>query len=201
MIGYHIYRSNEETSEYTRLTDSPVTATTYTDTLPVDASTVYMVRTIKMQETPSGSYTNASQGTYLAQAAQATSSPLTAWQNAVFTNPSVDQALPANPDNDESTNLLEYALGTDPTKYEPLPLTLSATEGTLTYTENVLATDATLICEMSADLKTWIPVAYDSQFFDAIASSVPSTQVRRVTLNLSEIPGARCSFRLRVVMP
>jgi hypothetical protein len=160
-----------------------------------------MVRTIKMQETPSGSYTNASQGTYLAQAAQATSSPFTTWQNAVFTNCSVDQALSSNQDNDESTNLLEYALGTDPTKYEPLPLTLSAAEGKLTYTENVLATDATLICEMSADLKTWVPVAYDSQFFEAMASSVPGTQVRLVTLNLSEIPGARCSFRLRVVMP
>ncbi len=201
LLGYHVYRAAPESLQFTRLTASPIASTSYTDTIPLGTDVIYMIRAIKMQDTPSGSYTNASQGIYLARTAQATSSPLTTWRNNAFGDTIMDQANSANPDSDDSPNLLEYALGTDPTSHESLPLTLSVSDSTLTYPENVLATDATIICEMSANLAQWMPVAIDSQSFEAIASAVPGTQVRLVTLNLSNIPSDRCSFRLRVVMP
>ena len=154
-----------------------------------------------MQHTPSGSYINASQGTYLAMIAHAAISPILVWRDLAFSDPQADQANDANPDGDESSNLIEYAQGTDPTVFEALPLSLSLAENTLIYQENLLATDAIIRCEMSSNLRDWIPVAFDSQSYEDIDSPVPGTQVRRVTLNLSAIPTDRCSFRLRVEVP
>ena len=199
LLGYHVYRADEESLQFTRLTDHPVLATSFTDTLPSEANALYMVRAIKMQDTPSGSYTNASQGTYLARIANAASSPMMTWRASAFSGSAMDQGNVANPDGDESPNLIEYALGTDPTTQELFPLTLSVSEGTLTYTENILATDVIIICEMSVNLTEWVPVSFDSQSFEDISFLVLGTQVRLVTLNLSAIPDDRCIFRLRVV--
>ena len=121
------------------------------------------------------------------------------WRASAFSGSAMDQGNVANPDGDESPNLIEYALGTDPTTQELFPLTLSVSEGTLTYTENILATDVIIICEMSVNLTEWVPVSFDSQSFEDISFLVLGTQVRLVTLNLSAIPDDRCIFRLRVV--
>jgi len=70
VIGYHIYRapltSGAISAPYTRLTSSPVTTTTYTDTDPTAASGTgqwsYMVKAIKLETTGSGTFYNASLG-------------------------------------------------------------------------------------------------------------------------------------------
>lgn len=61
IIGYHIYKSASEFGVYTKLTTTPISILTYTDTnfLPTDW---YMVRAIKLQTTGSGSYLNPSIG-------------------------------------------------------------------------------------------------------------------------------------------
>ncbi len=63
IVGYHVYRRNGSTGSFTRLTSSPVTATNYTDSASASGAT-YMVRAIKLENTTSGSYYNASQGMF-----------------------------------------------------------------------------------------------------------------------------------------
>jgi hypothetical protein len=61
--GYHVYRGNGPGSGFTRLTSSPIGNTSFTDN-NFSSSTVYMVRAIKLEQSGSGTYFNASQGVF-----------------------------------------------------------------------------------------------------------------------------------------
>ncbi len=63
IVGYHVYRRTSATSDFTRLTSSPITATNYVDNASTSGAT-YMVRAIKLENTSSGSYYNPSQGIF-----------------------------------------------------------------------------------------------------------------------------------------
>jgi hypothetical protein len=62
-VGYHVYRATAENPAFTRLTSAPTTETTFADAAATPAA-VYMVRAVKLECTPSGSYYNASQGIF-----------------------------------------------------------------------------------------------------------------------------------------
>lgn len=62
--GYHIYRSDSTSGPFVRLTGSVVTNTTFTDTTSGAAAAIYLVRAVKLETNPSGSYFNASQGIF-----------------------------------------------------------------------------------------------------------------------------------------
>jgi fibronectin type 3 domain-containing protein len=64
IAGYHIYRSGSAAGPFTRLTTSLVNGTSFADTSSPSSATTYMVRAIKLQTNPSGSYYNASQGIF-----------------------------------------------------------------------------------------------------------------------------------------
>jgi hypothetical protein len=65
-LGYHVYRSASSSGPFTRLTGSAVAGTSFIDSTIVPGSTcTYMVRGLKLENTPSGSYYNLSQGTFL----------------------------------------------------------------------------------------------------------------------------------------
>jgi|GEM_PF-2554968 len=67
IIGYHIYRAVSSDAPFTRLTETPVSGTSYT--VPsATAGATYMVRAIKLEQSPSGSYYNASQGVFWSSA-------------------------------------------------------------------------------------------------------------------------------------
>lgn len=61
VIGYYVYRSATEFGAYEKRS-SLVTATTYTDSVGDEGDYFYMVRAVKLQSTPSGSYYNMSIG-------------------------------------------------------------------------------------------------------------------------------------------
>ncbi|HRK30672.1 MAG TPA: hypothetical protein PLD59_06290 [Tepidisphaeraceae bacterium] len=61
VIGYHVYRAVSADGPFTRLTGSPVAGTFFNDTTPIEDA-VYMVRAVKLEDTPSGTYYNASTG-------------------------------------------------------------------------------------------------------------------------------------------
>lgn len=58
VVGYHVYRAATAAGPFTRLTTSPVTGTSY----PTSDNSVYMVKAVKLQSSPSGTYYNSSQG-------------------------------------------------------------------------------------------------------------------------------------------
>ncbi len=61
--GYHLYRFDATTGAITRLTTNPLTTTTYSNgAIPFIAGAEYMVRAVKLQVDPSGSYQNLSLG-------------------------------------------------------------------------------------------------------------------------------------------
>ena len=66
VVGYHVYRAASALGPFTRLTSALVTTSSFTDTtLSADPKT-YMVRAVKLESTPSGTYYNPSQGIFLA---------------------------------------------------------------------------------------------------------------------------------------
>ena len=64
-LGYHVYRFDNSTQNWVRRTTNAVTTTAYADNVSGLSGTVrYMVRALKLQTTPSGTYYNLSLGTF-----------------------------------------------------------------------------------------------------------------------------------------
>ena len=63
VLGYHVYRATAANGPFTRLTGPLLGATTFVDA-SAPAGATYMVRAVKLETTPSGSYYNASQGLF-----------------------------------------------------------------------------------------------------------------------------------------
>jgi len=64
VLGYHVYRAANSAGPFTRLTSSLVNGTTFTDASILPGANTYMVRAVKLEIAGSGSYTNASQGSF-----------------------------------------------------------------------------------------------------------------------------------------
>lgn len=63
VVGYNIYMKNDTNKVYVKLNPLPITSTTYTDNcLLYPGIYKYMVRAIKLENTPSGTYYNLSDG-------------------------------------------------------------------------------------------------------------------------------------------
>lgn len=63
LIGYHVYRAPSPAGPFTRLTVNPLTNRTYADS-PGTGTHTYMIRAVKLENSSSGSYFNASQGIF-----------------------------------------------------------------------------------------------------------------------------------------
>jgi hypothetical protein len=62
VVGYHVYRVATPAGPFTRLTDSLIAGTSFTDASATGGT--YMVRAVALQKNPSGSYFNPSQGVF-----------------------------------------------------------------------------------------------------------------------------------------
>lgn len=60
--GYYVYRSDSEFGVYNRITPEMITENLFIDENPNDGLNFYMVKAVKLQTTPSGSYYNTSIG-------------------------------------------------------------------------------------------------------------------------------------------
>jgi hypothetical protein len=61
--GYHVYRGSGPGGQFVRLTSSPISSTSFTDSA-YSAGSTYMVRAVKLERSGSGTYFNASQGVF-----------------------------------------------------------------------------------------------------------------------------------------
>lgn len=74
--GYHVFRAATPAGPFTRLTTSALTTTSYTDTdVTVGQSYSYLVRTLKLETAPGGSYYNLSLGTPVTLAVSSGATP------------------------------------------------------------------------------------------------------------------------------
>ncbi len=63
IAGYNIYMKNDTNKVYVKINPSPIAGTTYTDLCMLYPGTyTYMVRALKLENTPSGTYYNLSEG-------------------------------------------------------------------------------------------------------------------------------------------
>lgn len=67
VAGHHVYRSASPYGPFVRLSQAPVVGGAFTDAAPSSGSSTYMVRAIRLETTPSGSYWNLSQGAFATQ--------------------------------------------------------------------------------------------------------------------------------------
>lgn len=65
VLGYHVFRAANPAGPFTRLTDAPLTTASFSDaTATVGERATYMVRTLKRETSPGGTYHNFSQGVF-----------------------------------------------------------------------------------------------------------------------------------------
>jgi len=64
ILGYNVYRSADPGGPFARLNVDLVPDVSYTDTDPLVGESTYMVRAVRLEESASGTYYNASQGIY-----------------------------------------------------------------------------------------------------------------------------------------
>ncbi len=62
VMGYLVYRSDNEAGPYERLSANPIASTDFTDMSPEPGQNFYMVKTVVREETPSGVFFNTSTG-------------------------------------------------------------------------------------------------------------------------------------------
>jgi len=75
VLGYHVYRRTDSGERFEQLTAVPVTETQFLDTTP-SAEATYMVRAIREEQTPSGTFMNLSQGSFTSSAGAPPSEPI-----------------------------------------------------------------------------------------------------------------------------
>jgi fibronectin type 3 domain-containing protein len=171
--SYSVRRSTTSGSGYTVLVNG-LTTTSHTDTTVINGTTYYYVVTAS-KSSP------AAESGYSAEVSATPVNSTTAlqtWRQANFgtTANEGDAANTADPDADGQSNLLEYALGTNPNTAGALPVTVARSGNALTLSFSRIA-DATLVykIEASNDLVGWTTAHTYGTFPDAGTTTYTDT--------------------------
>ncbi|MCX6350403.1 MAG: YCF48-related protein, partial [Bacteroidetes bacterium] len=62
IVGYNIYRASSTYGKFSKINKVLNTSTAFTDSFPLSGKNIYMIRAVKLENTPSGTYYNMSQG-------------------------------------------------------------------------------------------------------------------------------------------
>ncbi len=90
ILGYYMYRLDTTTEIYNRISPSIITTLNYSDNSPNNGKNYYMVRSIRLEKSASGTYYNLSQGMFDTNYVNLTGIPSIALQNvaiSVYPNP------------------------------------------------------------------------------------------------------------------
>ncbi len=135
LVGYNIYMKNDTNTSYVKINTSPITGTTYTDNcLLYPGIYKYMVRALKLETTPSGTYYNMSEG--IADTAKNTTN-LSIY--AQFTNTLIANTVSFS-NTSINANVYVWSFGNGLTSASPNPSTTYTANGT--YTVTLIASNA-----------------------------------------------------------
>ncbi len=93
VLGYYMYRLDTVTQIYNRISPSIITTLNFTDITPFNGKNYYMVRSIRLEKSASGTYYNLSQGMFDTTFINLTGIPQIAMQTVginVYPNPAKD---------------------------------------------------------------------------------------------------------------
>jgi len=129
IVGYNIYMKNDTNKTYTKINASPIAGTTYTDNcLLYPGVYKYMVRALKLETTPSGTYYNMSEG--IADTAN-NSSYLAV--HAQFTN-TLSATTVSFSNTSSNASIYSWTLGNGATSSAANPITTYTANGSYTVT-------------------------------------------------------------------
>lgn len=112
VAGYHVYRTPTAAGPFTRLTTLAVAGTSWVDPAPLAGAATYMVRALRLETTPTGSYWNLSQGTFASTSLPAAAASHTSYGNGC--DGLVLSAAPAPVSTASSGTLVTYTIGNVP---------------------------------------------------------------------------------------
>ena len=175
IAGYNIYRSTSSSGSYVRRTPSPVAATTYRDTATTSASYYYMVRAVRLETTPSGSYWNASEGT--------TTGPVSI---VVINTPPTIAAIADQSGYSDAATSVQFNVGDAESNLDSLIITASSTDSSIVSNSGLVATGSgasrTLTIQPAANASgtTTIAVSVSDGQYVASTTFVFTSSVRSV---------------------
>ena len=174
--SYNLRRSTTSGSGYS-LIATGLGTTSYTDTTTANGTTYYYVVTASKSSPAAESGYSAE----VSATPNATVSAIQSWRQANFgtTSNAGGAANTADPDGDGQSNLLEYALGTNPNAAGALPVTAVRSGNVLTLTFSHIG-DSTLAYQIEAsnDLSGWSTV----QTYPAFTTSGSTTYTDTVAI-------------------
>lgn len=107
VLGYHVYRADSIYGYYQRLNATMLSTTTYQDLSLSNGLKYYMVRPIKLQTTPSGTYFNLGIGVVNSIFITGTEEPETSDNVAVFPNPVTDKVNVVSDDFMQAVKIID----------------------------------------------------------------------------------------------
>lgn len=137
LVGYHVYRRTSNGS-FTRLTSAPVTGTAFTDSASTSGAT-YMVRAIKLESTPSGSYYNPSQGVFWTVGGGST--PPATTTDPISTTPTTELTT-TSPGSTTTTDSSPTTTTTDTTTVTAPATTTTTADGSVIWFDDALPAGA-----------------------------------------------------------
>lgn len=185
IAGYNIYMKNATNTSYTKINPALISGTTYTDNCLIYPGIYkYMVRTVKLETTPSGTYYNMSEG--IADTANNTSNFLSV---AAFTNSTNGYSLNVTNTSTNATTYL-WNFGNSQTSTSANPGTITYTAGGM-YTITLVASNVCHSSTMTAVVNI-LSVGLDERNFDnsVLVWPNPSTgkiKIDNVTNELMEV--------------
>lgn len=129
----------------------------------------------------------------------ATTTPYVTWALSKSLDPLTDGAPAFDKDNDDASNLEEYAFFTDPKSGSSLPSMVTATNATnvtLTYLRANGATDVTYIPEVSTDLGIWTSVGLTD-----VPTGLSTVDTTEYVITAVKAPDPAKFLRIRVTLP
>ncbi len=136
IAGYNIYMKNATNTSYIKINPTLISGTTYTDNCLVYPGIYkYMVRTVKLEATPSGTYYNMSEG--IADTANSTIviTPLAAFTNSLASN----SVTVTNTSTNASTYFWDFGNSVTSSSATPTPVSYTANGQ---YTITLIASNA-----------------------------------------------------------
>lgn len=182
LLGYAVYRSANPAGPFTRLNGALVTGLTYTDADAAGGGFTYLVRAVKLEVTPSGSYYNASQGIFTTAATAGRDAPATTIEPAtpvsyLVTYSSASFALCSLDPTDITLHKTGTASGN---------VTVSGTGNTRTVTISAITGKGTLGISIAAGtavdaVGNPFPAAGPSPTFEVDSARPQITHIRRLS--------------------